>query len=151
MTRPSRDIDARRRMVASMLLQGFALDLITEGLAGQFANRRTGKPYTRNSVYRDIVALRAQWREAAADDIADLRGRQFAELALTRKKAWESGDLDIVLRALAQEAKLLGINKPEQLEIQIRDRAISMAERTGLNSEELLTVARNIAKGEEMP
>lgn len=148
--KPNRpEIDARRRMVAEFMLKGFALDAITDALAPHFRHPKSGKPYTRNAIYRDFVALRKQWREDAAADIAELRGRQLAELLLVRKQAWLEKDLDKVLRSLAQESKLLGTNKPLEMDITmlVRTLAEEAAKLAGFSDEAAAAVA---ARAEEL-
>lgn len=116
-------IDRRRRWVARLRLRGMTqreivdrLPLIEEGgYTTGILNPRTLKPYALGTVNSDLKAMAKLWREAAAQDIKVHKARQMAELAEVRRAAWAKGHLTSVLRGLLQEAKLLGLNEPEEI------------------------------------
>lgn len=116
-------IDRRRRWVARLRLRGMTqreivdrlLRVVEEGYPTGIRNPRTGKPYALGTINSDLKAVGKRWREAATQDIAAHKARQMAELAEVRRAAWAKGHLTSVLKALLQEAKLLGLNEPEEV------------------------------------
>jgi hypothetical protein len=142
------DVEARRRMVASMMLQGFGLDTITEGLVTRFLNPKTSEPYSRASVYRDMLALKRQWRTEAMADIAELRGRQLAEIAELKKEAWAKKDLSEVRMLLDREARLLGLDAPVRVDVTMLARTLAeeAAKLAGLSPEATTAVGDRAAE-----
>lgn len=102
-------IDNRRRLVASLRLRGATQREIVNqlDLNGQ-RNPKTGKPWSLGIVNSDLQALEAQWKSEAAKDISDHKARQLAELGEVKRAGWGVKDLSSVLRAIKQEAEILG-------------------------------------------
>jgi hypothetical protein len=148
MTPARPDIEARRRMVASMMVQGFHLDAITAGISTQFKNPKNGRPYSRDAVVRDMREMKARWREEAAADIAELRGRQLAELAELKRKAWTKDDLSEVRMLMDREAKLLGLDAPVRIDVLglARSLAEAAARMAGMTDEEIAAVGNRAAE-----
>ena len=111
-------IDKRRLLVARASLHGGSMREIAEALQkqGEF-NPDTNLPWTYRTVARDMLVIRKQWREDAKREIAEYTAEQIAELREVRRKAWTLVRLDTVLRSLAQEAKLLGLDAPDKLSV----------------------------------
>ena len=108
--------DHRRRKVASLILRKrtqreIVDDLFKKGLL----NPETGNPYSIGTINADVQALRKQWKEDAAKDMADAVGDHLAELGEVRRSAWGSLDYGAILRALGQEADIRGINSPTEI------------------------------------
>ena len=111
-------ITARREKVAALRLKGLTQQEITNALAAMgITNQETGKPYSLMSVNCDCKALDKEWRERAAGDTDELRGRQLAEIRQARRAAWQDKDLNAVYRGMELEIKLLGTAAPERSEI----------------------------------
>lgn len=113
----NREITAKRRaIVSSLRLRGMTLDQITEAVQGQrgLVNPRTGRPFGRSTVYKDLNALVADWEAEAAANTASLRAQQLAELREARKAAWKARDLGEVRQLLKLEMQLLGTDAPER-------------------------------------
>jgi len=149
-TRPSRpDLDARRRDVARLTVQGFTPREITDQLAELYKHPRTRKPYTCAAIYRDIVFLREEWRRSAAADIADLRASQLAEIAELKRQSWADRDLSEVRMLLDREAKLLGLDAPVRVDITMLARTLAeeAAKLAGFSDEAAAAVA---ARAEEL-
>jgi hypothetical protein len=148
MTPARPDIEARRRMVASMMVQGFHLDAITKGISTQFTNPKTQQPYKRDAVARDMRELKAQWCAEAKADIAELRGRQLAELAELKRKAWTKDDLSEVRMLMDREAKLLGLDAPVRIDVLglARSLAEAAARMAGMTDEEIAAVGNRAAE-----
>jgi hypothetical protein len=148
MTPARPDIEARRRMVASLMLRGHHLDAITDGIAGHFINPRTQKPYSRDCVVDDMHVLKARWREGAAADIAELRGRQLAEIEALKQAAWSADDLSEVRMLLDREARLLGLDAPTRIDVVGLARSIAeaAARMAGMTPEEIAAVGARAAE-----
>lgn len=98
-----------------------------------FVNPSTGEPYSLGTINGDLKALSTQWKRESSRATETHKGRQVAELLEVRRCAWarkvfdlvgnehDSPDLDKVLKALKQEAELLGLNAPEKREVTGKD------------------------------
>ena len=112
----------RRRLVAQLLLRGYTQREIRDALArpvraGGLRNPQTGKPYSLGTINADVQHLRERWREEAAADIAEHKARHVAELGEVKRTAWKQKDLRTVLKALDQEAKVLALNAPLDVDL----------------------------------
>jgi hypothetical protein len=101
--------DDRRRDVARLRLQGLTHREIIAGLGH---NPKTAAPWSIGVINKDLQAIHSQWKAAAVADIAEHKARVLAELAEVKRAAWTDKDLANLLRALKQEADLLGLNEP---------------------------------------
>jgi len=140
-------IEARRAVVADGMFQGMTLDQITDHVhKAKIINRKTGKPFSRWSVWRDMVALIEQWKEDAKEAIDTLRGRQFAELQAIKAQAWKDKDWGTVLAAIDREMRLVGTQAPQRIDVAvIRKEAERLAERHGLDPSTIMADAERIA------
>jgi hypothetical protein len=111
-------IAARRHRVARLRLRNATQREIAQTLSCSLG-----------TVNGDLAALRQEWREAAAVDIADHQARVLAELQEVRRMAWAQPagkGLPLVLQSLKQECALLGLDMqpgtlmPGNLEITLR-------------------------------
>ena len=118
-------IDQRRTLVSRLRLRGASQREIVSMLQREgLVNHETGKPWSLATVNRDIDAIRKEWqREYAAtydEHISEMR----SQIREVRREAWRQGDLELVLRCCAQEAKLLGLDKPDRLIVDWRREAM---------------------------
>jgi len=106
--------DQRRAWVSRLTLRGRTLREIAEDLAekGISVNPDTGEAWTHATIGNDLQALRKQWREDATQSITEHQSLMIAELEEVRRRAWSDGNMPVVLRALQQKAKLLGLDAP---------------------------------------
>jgi hypothetical protein len=105
-------VDARRRGVAMLLLRGMTEREIEENLPElkePILNPHTGKPYSQPQIHRDIAFLTAQWKERAAEDIDTKKALHLAELKEVRRRGWQTSQLNVVMRSLEHEARVLGL------------------------------------------
>lgn len=103
-------IDRRREVVARLRLQGLTEREITEALPEHgILNPDTDKPYDITTIHRDITALVKQWRDNAAGDISEHRGKLLAELEEVRRQCAASGELKAWISAMNASAKILGV------------------------------------------
>ena len=113
------NIAARRAAVSMCKLRyGWSTRKIAEYLATQptLWNPETRKPWSQDTVKRDLTILTHEWREAAVQDTDAFRTAHLAELREARAGAWRKDDIASVLRALKQEADLLGLNAPQRID-----------------------------------
>jgi hypothetical protein len=119
---PSPEIIARRReAVAKLHWRGVpSARRIAEVLAKSgLVNDKTGKPFSEDTVLLDIHWVVERDRREAAAEIAQHKGRILGELkeAARAAAAGEKGPrLRDWLRALEQQAKLLGADAPLKIE-----------------------------------
>ena len=128
--------EARRNVVAERYLKGHTLAAIGQ----QFG-------VTATTIFRDLTAIRADWRETRSLHIDEWTAEQLAKLDKIESAAWEgweasqletvttiehtdgettvkrvtsSGDsafLTVIERSIEQRCKILGINSPTRTEI----------------------------------
>lgn len=118
-------IETRRNRVKRLRLRGFTQTEIytamsTPGKNGKksknyFPNPNTGEPYSFKTIERDIVAIREDSLKVASQDLDTVRARLLAEYQEVKAAAWASGKLGVVLKAIGDEAKLMGANQPETI------------------------------------
>ena len=111
-------IDHRREVVAMLRLHGLTIRGIVEELPKyDIINEKRGKPWSRRPVHDDLLALAKEWQEAAAVHTDELKGSILAEIREVRRVAWEGKELKVVLAALEDERKLLGMDAPTRSEL----------------------------------
>jgi hypothetical protein len=71
-----------------------------------------------STISRDLTELKALWREAAQEAIADHKARILAELREVKREAWALARPDLVLRALTTEAKITGAEAAQVIDVQ---------------------------------
>jgi hypothetical protein len=112
-------IAQRRRHVASLAARQLTQREIVASLEKLgCVNERPGKdpkPWDLATVNHDLKALRQEWRELAQQDTATLQAQRLAELSEVKRRAWADEDLGIVLRAIKQEAEMLGLDAPQKV------------------------------------
>ena len=92
--------DARRLRVAALHLRGLS------PLEIQVALAQGGAAWPLETICGDLAFLEQVWATEVRRG-AQQPARVLAELREARRAAWAAGDLDLVLRALKQEAELL--------------------------------------------
>jgi len=118
--KPANITSTRRERVAQLVLRGLTAREIVVALASgdnPIINAKTGAPWSLGTVADDLKALKAEWNRRAAEAYDEHRARQLAEIAEVKRAAWAKGRYDTILKALEREAKLLGIDARERLEV----------------------------------
>jgi hypothetical protein len=115
-------IAQRRQYVARMRLRHVSVRDIQKALGQQFPNPETGQPWSLG-----CMALKLEWQASAAADTAEHQAALLAELREARREAWQEKALDLVLRGIKQEADLLGLNAPKQIDLTLRVKALAAA------------------------
>lgn len=98
----------RRKLVGQLWLRGLRAEEIAEAL-GRNGLRAQGSSdeYGVEIVEADILALEAGWLEEMRVANTNLKARCWAELREVKRKAWQDGNLGVVLRVLKQEESML--------------------------------------------
>lgn len=99
-------------------------------------NPNTKKPYELGTIHADLVVIRRDAQARIAETIDAHRADQLVEIQQIKRGAWEVGRLDWVLRALEREAKILGIDSEDRLNVNLQmplmKEVIEAIERGGL-------------------
>src|SRR5215207_4069430 len=118
-----REISLRRQVVSELMVRCFTQEEATDELAKRgFKNKRTGEPYSRPTVAKDMMAIEDEARQYAKHSVLDHRARQLQELFAIKKIAWKgkknadgeySGNpsLFYVLECLKHEARILRLEE----------------------------------------
>ena len=101
-------IEARRVQVAHLRLRGQPERAIAVQLGVSLG-----------TIASDVKELDRRWRAAAAVTVDEHKARQFAEHQAVRAEAWTRTplDLDVIVRSLGVEAKLLGTEAPAKSDV----------------------------------
>lgn len=68
------------------------------------------------TVHKDLQVITAGWKQSAQASIGEHKAKQAAKLEEVERQAWAQKKLDIVLRAIKQQAELLGLDAPVKTE-----------------------------------
>jgi hypothetical protein len=83
-------------------------------------NPKTGKPFDRTTITRDLQWLREDNHRQAAADISEHQSRQFSELQELKRFAWSTKDGKLALSVLDKEMKLLGtMRQPDGINVNL--------------------------------
>lgn len=138
-------IERRRELVASLVVRRLSVREITDALAKQGQrNPATEAPWSRETVHQDIKALETDWRRRYRQAIDDHKARHLAQLQAVERQGWMDRDMGIVLASLKQQAEVLGLNKPAQVDITVYVR--QMATELGLDPEEAVREAERVIR-----
>lgn len=113
----------RRERVASLRARGLTVREIVATLADPrkpdmyMINPDTGVPYTIATIHGDIKTNQRAALKRSEAETRRLIADQLAETAEVKRVAWSGDRLDLVLRALEREAKLLGLDAPMRHEL----------------------------------
>lgn len=154
----------RQEHVATLLLRGLSVRKIAEVLATptvsengrekknplHLINPKTEKPFSVMVVHRDIEELEAKWRENALVLVDQHRARQLAELEEVKRRAWAASDLDMVLKTIQTEMKLLGTPMPEKQEMRWDDKQFEVIAEQ-MSDDELARIAAGSHAGDSSP
>ena len=117
-------MERRRTMVSGLLLRGLTQREIQSALSGKGGIRNgDGKPWSIGTVNRDVQAVKLAWQREYAADYHEHVARMLMEYREVRRQAWRDKDLGTVLKCCVLECKLLGLDRPDRLEIEWRKEA----------------------------
>lgn len=115
-------IEQRRALVASMRVKGLSQREIVANLTDHgYVNPKTEKPWSLGIINSDIAHTESEWREACTKDVCEHKARQLAEINAVKKSAWGSKEYAVVLKAIDQEAHILGTKAPIKQELSGKD------------------------------
>jgi hypothetical protein len=109
------EIEQRRQQVAYLLGQRATRAEIARSLS-----------VSRQTIDRDVDALRAYWREQATGEIAEIVGTELATLDALERRLWserlrtqpiDPRDIETLLKILDRRARILGLDKPRKVEV----------------------------------
>ena len=131
------EVKAHRQLsVARELVRGKSQREIRDALAkAENVNPNTARPWSLGIIQRDCKELETQWKVAGSTDIAEAKGRQWAEIQEARRVAWEQGDINQVRQLIKLEMELLGTEAPKKQEV--RATVASSGEFDGMSDDEL--------------
>lgn len=117
-------VEQRRTLIARLRLRGLTQREIVTALGRQGANNpQTGKAWSVATVNRDLQAVLEEWRQEYAATFDEHVAEMRAQIREVRREAWRTENHDLVLRCCAQEAKLMGLDKPDRLVVDWRREA----------------------------
>jgi len=102
------------------------------------------------TIKRDFAWLDAQWRAAATTDTGTLKGRQLDRIEEAINGLWNEvrqghpAAVNALLGLLDREAKLLGLDAPKVLRVDIEERIRFFAQQYGLDPDETVAEAQRI-------
>lgn len=136
---------ARRRQVAQLRLAGWR-DYEQIG-------RQLG--VSGRTIQRDFVWLDEQYRAAATADTAVLKGQQQERLEDAITGVWNDvrqgrwGAINVLLGLLERQAKLMGLDAPTRIKVDIEAEVRQIAQDEGLDEDELVRIAQGIIAGKD--
>jgi hypothetical protein len=89
-------------------------DIIEELANHGIVNRKTGEPLSRNTVDKDILSLRKQWRKRAENAVDEMLTNQLSDLQQFKHMCLREEKYTEYLGALKHEARLLGLDSKER-------------------------------------
>jgi len=113
----------RRQLITSLLIRrpNITQRQILATLAKQVINPKSGKPYALGTINKDLRIIREGWQEKAERNYGIWVAEMVATLEEVEKEGWATGDSNIVLKALAQKAKLKGLDAPTKMDLRINE------------------------------
>jgi hypothetical protein len=102
------------------------------------------------TIRRDFAWLDTQWRAAATTDTATLKGRQLERIEDAITGIWNDvrqghhAAVNALLGLLDREAKLMGLDAPKMLKVDIEERIRFFAQQYGLDPDETVAEAQRI-------
>ncbi len=107
----------RREKVAQCMAAAMTVRETREYLRSHgILNPETNKVWSITTIHRDMEKLREDWKENASRTIETHRAEMLNALRLIRRKAFAgNGKLTVALRALKQEAELLGLDEAKEI------------------------------------
>lgn len=123
----------RREAVASLRLRGLSLSKIAAALPDKMGiyNPTTGEPFDTSTISRDLKALEAEWRANALADRIQHKAQLLAEIEEVKRAAWGAKQYDTLLRAMKQQADLLGLDELPGADPNWRDEAAAQGVNAG--------------------
>ena len=118
--------EQRRVIVAKLIPRGFTLREMAKILAKQGFVHVDGTAFTYQTVRKDVVLLNKRFLEEASESVETHKARLLHELEEIKRTAWSSaGDKDkdkdkflkVILEAIKEQNKILGLHAPEQHEV----------------------------------
>lgn len=105
-------ISARRAVVAECIVKGMSkYEIRDEVTARGILNPSTGEPYGPETIRSDTKRIQELWEQEVKLHYDIHVSRILGQIRAVRKQAWAELKLDVILKTLEQEVKLLGLDK----------------------------------------
>lgn len=98
-----------KALIADLRLKGRTTAEIVDILFDRGITGARGGKISPSLVNECVRIAEEEWRECYYEDIAEHQKRLVREMQLARKEAWAVGALSLVVKTIAEEAKLLGV------------------------------------------
>lgn len=135
----------RRMLVGRLAVRHVTMREIVRALAEQgHVNPDTQHPWALDTIHKDILALKAEWRAAAAASMEEAQAAVLAEIRELRREAWTARLFETVLRAIKQETDLLGLDAPKPIDLTVRVRALAAA--LDMDEDEAVAIAEGVIR-----
>ena len=107
----------RREAVASLRARRLTIRAIIENL------KKLNPPIQAShaTIVRDLKAIREEWKDRASEKIGEWIASELADMDELEKQAWREKRYDLVLKIKDRRAKLLGLDKPNRVELAGKD------------------------------
>lgn len=137
----------RQLAVAGELARGKSVREIRTALEGLGnVNPNTGQAWSLGIIQRDCEELQAEWRAAAAADIAEVKGRQWAEIQEAKRMAWRLADVNQVRQLIKLEMELLGTEAQKRVLVQSwQDEVVELLRMGGIAPEDVSAAYPDLA------
>jgi len=112
--------DQRRKLVAEIMVRRPRVTQrqIREALTSKgYLNPETGNPWSIGTINRDVEAIRQRARNQMDRSAREWRARELEMLRQLQADAWDEGDYRTVVSISKRRAKLLGLDEPEELDV----------------------------------
>ena len=90
-------------------------------------NPERDEPWSTGTVQNDIEAVREEAREQMRQDADEWRAKELDKLRQLEQDAWDEGNHDLVLKCMKRRANLLGLDEPEEVDM---DASLGIKENT---------------------
>lgn len=110
-------IEYRKNLVTKYHLEGYSTREIAQALVDEGCiNPDTGGKFSHGTIANDLQEIKQEWQKTSFKDLIEFKAQHLAELRLVKKKAWAEQQYKVVLNALMQEAKILGLDAPSKIQ-----------------------------------
>jgi hypothetical protein len=141
-------IEKRREVIATLLARGLTQVEILEQMSKEhrqlpdgsikknpmyLPNPKTGEPYDKSTISRDVKAIRLEWKKVRERSVEQWLDQEVAVLLEARRLAWGQRDYVEVRQNVLAMAKVLGLNEPQRFEHRFDDNQLEQIQSHRLN------------------
>lgn len=145
---PQYVIEKRREIIATLLVRGLTQAEVLQQMSKQhkqlpdgsikpnptyLPNPKTGDPYDKSTISRDVKAIRREWQKVRERSVEQWLDQEVAVLLEARRIAWANKDYVEIRQNVLAMAKLLGLNEPQRVEHRFDDNQFDQIQSHRLN------------------